>query len=71
MGLFGRTLCLFPENELGVVEWYVSVFMQFVGMILLTITVHGKDGSNIHEQSGVPRGNNFGEIYKALWCEPR
>ena len=64
-----NTLFVFPENELGVVEWYVSVFMQFVGMILAYYnSVHGKeDGSNtIMNSLGSPDSNDFGrnDLYK-------
>lgn len=58
-----NTLFVFPENELGVVEWYVSVFMQFVGMILAYYnSVHGKEnGSNtIMNSLGSPDSNEFG-----------
>ena len=64
-----NTLFVFPENELGVVEWYVSVFMQFVGMILAYYnSVHGKEnGSNtIMNSLGSPDSNDFGrnDLYK-------
>ena len=60
-----NTLFVFPENELGVVEWYVSVFMQFVGMILAYYnSVHGKeDGSNtIMNSLGSPTVTILGEM---------
>ena len=64
-----NTLFVFPDNELGVVEWYVSVFMQFVGMILAYYnSVHGKEnGSNtIMNSLGSPDSNDFGrnDLYK-------
>ena len=64
-----NTLFVFPDNELGAVEWYVSVFMQFVGMILAYYnSVHGKeDGSNtIMNSLGSPDSNDFGrnDLYK-------
>ena len=64
-----NTLFVFPDNELGAVEWYVSVFMQFVGMILAYYnSVHGKEnGSNtIMNSLGSPDSNDFGrnDLYK-------
>lgn len=61
-----NTLFVYPENQFGVVEWYVSVFMQFVGMILAYYnSVHGKEnGSNtIMNSLGSPGGNDSGENF--------
>ena len=60
-----NTLFVFPENELGVVEWYVSALMQFVGMILAYYnSVHGKEygGNTIMNSLGSPIVTILGEM---------